>query len=63
MRSREVHEAQMSDGTCPLDGVPIKQHTRCWTCGILIGPRHYETTPHERDGKVYCSDCIRKGKQ
>lgn len=62
MRQREYNEQLISDGNCPLDGVPIKQHTRCHICGILIGTKHYEKAPHERSGKVYCSDCIGKGK-
>ena len=55
--SRHATEQQMSDGDCPLDGIPIKQHKRCYLCHILIGPKHYAHIAVERDGKTYCADC------
>lgn len=63
MRARSATEQQMSEGNCPLDGIAIREHVRCCCCHILIGPSHYEKTPHERDGNVYCSDCIKRGKE
>jgi hypothetical protein len=61
--SRHATEQQMSDGDCPLDGIPIRKHKRCDKCHILIGPPHYEHIAIEIDGRTYCSDCAARGKK
>lgn len=62
MRARNLTETQMSDGICPLDGTLIRDHDRCYGCGILAGEKHCEKRLYLYGDKVYCSDCIKRHK-
>ena len=63
MRARNLTETQMSDGICPLDKIPIRDHDRCFACGILIGPRHYARTAIMRSGEMHCADCAKRARE
>jgi hypothetical protein len=39
---------------CILDGLPIRHHTACVVCGILIGPAHKEKSVNDRG---VCPSC------
>lgn len=49
-------------GHCPRDGKPLAEHPRCACCGLLIGAQHYAARAYERNGRVLCLDCYRRGR-
>lgn len=60
MNTRAATERQLSEGDCPLDNIPIRQHVRCCICTILIGPIHYARHAIERAGAIYCAECAER---
>ena len=40
--------------------LPLKGHTRCAGCGILVGPKHITKTIEQYKDKGYCDSCYER---